>query len=428
MVNNPEVEKKKENSVSFFLYLRWKKNFGIEEDRKVFSCDWNYPDIAEALRRRGWAENNAEGDSQYWEFRYARKARIPEGIKDWQVLNHFPRNFELSAKWNLAGNIVKRLSGGALLHESYFPACFQMEGKGLQKFVVNFKLTFAQSILKLSILDPSSVSNLQVHTAYNLLFRYLLKTSKKKSNPQVFHIPETDWEDLQNTEFKFNSEECESKQEVENLLHRLSEIDPQYELSGFRNIWILKPGRKSRGRDIKLFVSLPEILNFIQESNFWVGQKYIENPLLINGRKFDIRQWVLITDMNPLTIWVYQKCYIRFAAETFSFDDLGNNFKHLTNNSIAKESAEFTDVNSMWHLEQFKDYLHSEFSRDAWTESIYPKMVEIIKTVLRTPGKLLRKNSFELLGLDLMITTNLAPWLLEINTSPTMEYSTVLNI
>jgi tubulin monoglycylase TTLL3/8 len=425
MVNNPEIEKKKENSVSHFLYLRWKKSCGIEEDRKVFSCDWNYPDIVDSLKRRGWYENN-EKDSQYWDFRYARKARIPEGIKDWQILNHFPRNYELSAKWNLAGNIIKPIPAGLLKHESYFPRCFQMEGKGLQKFIVYFKLTFAQSLLKLSIINPSSVSNLQIHTAYRILSRYLLKISKKQSDFQIFIIPENDWENLQQNEFECT--ECESRQEVEALLQQLSEKDPQFELSGFRNIWILKPGRKSRGRDIKLFVSLPDIINYIQESNFWVGQKYIENPLLINGRKFDIRQWVLITDMNPLTIWIYQKCYIRFAAEIFSFDDLENNFKHLTNNSIAKESAEFTDTDSMWHLEQFKDYLFSEYSKDVWTENIYPKMVEIIKSVLRTPGKLLRKNSFELLGLDLMITTNLTPWLLEINTSPTMEYSTVIII
>ena len=37
----------------------------------------------------------------------------------------------------------------------------------------------------------------------------------------------------------------------------------------------------------------------IYTKKVWVIQKYIENPMLIMNRKFDIRVWVVIPTWNP---------------------------------------------------------------------------------------------------------------------------------
>jgi tubulin monoglycylase TTLL3/8 len=79
----------------------------------------------------------------------------------------------------------------------------------------------------------------------------------------------------------------------------------------------VKPASRSRGRGIKAFSDLDEILDYVigREDIQWVAQKYIENPLIVKNRKFDIRQWVVLSDLKPLRIWIYYECYIRFSAE-----------------------------------------------------------------------------------------------------------------
>lgn len=72
-----------------------------------------------------------------------------------------------------------------------------------------------------------------------------------------------------------------------------------------------------------------------------VAQKYLERPLLAFQRKFDLRQWVLVSSWEPLTVWFYRDCYLRFCAEDYKPSNFDNIFCHLSNNSIAKKSRKF---------------------------------------------------------------------------------------
>ena len=75
--------------------------------------------------------------------------------------------------------------------------------------------------------------------------------------------------------------------------------EKQFSLTDNRNLWIIKPGAQSRGRGIEIHSDIDEMMSRIRKSGLgcWVVQKYIERPLIILGKKFDIHVWVVITSV-----------------------------------------------------------------------------------------------------------------------------------
>ena len=71
--------------------------------------------------------------------------------------------------------------------------------------------------------------------------------------------------------------------------------------------------------------------------------KYVENPLLINGHKSDLRLYVLVTSYDPLIIYLYEEGLIRFAAVKYdaSGSNLWNPCMHLCNYSINKYHSDY---------------------------------------------------------------------------------------
>ena len=97
-------------------------------------------------------------------------------------------------------------------------------------------------------------------------------------------------------------------------------------------------------------------------------QQYIDNPLLINGYKFDLRVYVAVTSVNPLRVYVYNEGLCRFASEKYNMDNVKNIYSHLTNYSINKNyegrkngGKDCLGQNSIkWSFRDLKKYLEEE--------------------------------------------------------------------
>jgi tubulin monoglycylase TTLL3/8 len=225
----------------------------------------------------------------------------------------------------------------------------------------------------------------------------------------------------------------------------------QYGLNGnasqAKNMWIVKPAAKSRGRGIMAFNDLRKLLAYVElgkagksilTSSQWIVQKYMENPLIIANRKFDFRQWVLVVSWNPLTIYFYDEFYCRFSSEDYDTSDeaMSNTFVHLVNNSIGKNNENFhksiqadngEDIKEfMWSDKNFTDYVKHSTKSDETIVKIKNRMKDIAIWSLMCGADAIehRKNSWELYGFDYMMDDAWNPWLIEINSSPACDYST----
>ncbi|KYB27443.1 Tubulin glycylase 3A-like Protein [Tribolium castaneum] len=218
---------------------------------------------------------------------------------------------------------------------------------------------------------------------------------------------------------------------AKNILNELGKFWPEFGMDGMRNVWILKPGNKCRGRGIQLVKTIADVEKVMNLKLKYVVQKYIEKPLLIHKTKFDIRQWFIVSNVQPLTIWMYRESYLRFSSQIFTLDNFHESL-HLTNHAV---QCKYTNVeqrdkalphDNMWDCHTFQTYLKQIGAKEKWNEVILPGMREGIVCAMLASQDVMdrRQNTFEIYGADFMISEDYKPWLIEINCSPDLSPST----
>ena len=209
-----------------------------------------------------------------------------------------------------------------------------------------------------------------------------------------------------------------------------------------RRYYIVKPNAASQGKgiyvtdDLQLVASADQIMS--KSVTGFLVSEYLQNPLLINGIKFDLRIYVLLASVNPLRIYLYDEGLVRFATEQFTLhaSQMANKFVHLTNYSINKLSDKYVDyteesIGTKWTLSALKKTMRNL----GLDPDLMMMRIEdiVIKTLISIEHKVykaceqhvpFRSNCFDLLGFDILIDSDLKPWLLEVNLSPSLACET----
>eukprot|EP00750_Incisomonas_marina_P020833 INCI4096.3.p1 GENE.INCI4096.3~~INCI4096.3.p1 ORF type:complete len:891 (+),score=153.96 INCI4096.3:235-2907(+) len=215
-------------------------------------------------------------------------------------------------------------------------------------------------------------------------------------------------------------------------------------------LWIKKPTNSSRGRGIRVVSNdqvRKRLTKFTKKKKNVMIQEYMDKPYLINGFKFDIRMYVLVSSFDPLRVYVFDDGLVRFCTMKYSnkIETLSQPYMHLTNVSLNKDSPDFvnntdanvTNVGSKWTLKSLFLYLiehegiekTEKLKRDMHEivcKALIATEMEIVPAIARAMGQR-TMCAFEVFGFDLMFDKHLRPSLVEVNISPALGATSELD-
>ncbi|XP_072938082.1 tubulin polyglutamylase TTLL13-like isoform X1 [Epargyreus clarus] len=212
-----------------------------------------------------------------------------------------------------------------------------------------------------------------------------------------------------------------------------------YSKSRKNKTFIIKPECGSQGRGIYLTKSLKDI----KPTDKLICQVYLSKPYLVDGYKFDIRVYTLITSCDPLRIFVYNEGLVRFATSRYADPNVNNTtnvFMHLTNYALNKHSRTYvydSEAGSKRKISTLNKILLSQgIDLDRLWHSIDQV---IVKTIISAwpilkhsyhacfPSHDMVHACFEILGFDILLDHKLHPFILEVNHSPSFHTDTQLD-
>ena len=245
-------------------------------------------------------------------------------------------------------------------------------------------------------------------------------------------------------------------------LHRHIANEAKTQGSG-RDLWIKKPCASSCGQGIAVITGAQA--TSLGKSKKLLVQKYVADPYLIDGNKFDLRLYVVVTGVDPLRVYIFKEGLTRISTSKYSLKNIGDRFAHLTNYSINKKSKEFKrsmandgdiDIKKLdfealgaadegsqgggdgkgdkgrsykWSYSEFKNWLARKESSQV-AEATHKRIHDLlVKTMIASESVITphlhgsanyRTNCFELFGCDVMLDSKLKPHLVEVNISPSL--------
>ena len=190
--------------------------------------------------------------------------------------------------------------------------------------------------------------------------------------------------------------------------------------------FVVKPCDRGEGFGIFVTSKLEDLTN--ESLAMYVVQPLLVDPFLVEGRKVDLRTYVLVTSVLPLRAYLFKEGLVRFASERYHGSNRTRSEKSfLTNTSIGKK---YTDLSNLtWTFVKLRVWLDAQgYSARAVFRSVEEA---IAKTLLAAEGQFAQEFAagldgydcsacYQLLGVDVILDSQLSPHVLEVGPNPDM--------
>ncbi|CAL1161196.1 unnamed protein product, partial [Cladocopium goreaui] len=347
-----------------------------------------------------------------------------------EYFNHFQQNRVLTTKAGLAQSLKEYSTSSGINADTFFPRCYDTAQKSERDdFILDFRRSSALRVALLHRrmrrdqqegLSSSYMCNETILEACHLVLQRWLcdldpKHLDEESTGRPSPLSEESWdaltlysslaqsELLQGTAERKRPRETRAEaalplkrwpeflshrwgpgesESLETVLTRLESLFPQWSLHGGwlgQNVWIVKPGSNSKGSGIECFSKLTELLQHVDRMPNRICQKYVERPLLLfSGRKFDIRQWVLVRSVQPLKVFLFSECYLRLCNGMYDLGDLRDRERHISNWQVNKHGKNVVE-GAVVSLQDFREELEALTGlQDYWERQLLPQLKHIV--------------------------------------------------
>eukprot|EP00730_Choanoeca_flexa_P013610 TRINITY_DN5516_c0_g1_i1.p1 TRINITY_DN5516_c0_g1~~TRINITY_DN5516_c0_g1_i1.p1 ORF type:complete len:819 (+),score=157.39 TRINITY_DN5516_c0_g1_i1:60-2516(+) len=237
---------------------------------------------------------------------------------------------------------------------------------------------------------------------------------------------------------------------------------------GKKKTYIYKPTNGARGEGIALTRNVASI----PDDGSMLVQEYLSQPYLVDGHKFDLRLYVLISSVDPLRMFLFHDGLVRLSTKAYkapTAKNMSNTCMHLTNYSINKHSDDFEQTDDAdtgskrsyaWLLQQLRAQGHNvdrlqqrindclikttivalpymfkgydACKRQARASSARPAAMDASQAAAQASptsrtGKPQPSLCFEVLGFDIFLSKKLKPYIIEVNRAPSFSCDSQLD-